>query len=281
MQRHPYTEKPCFIFAVLLLGLLLVVPALNSRAQDKANLAPFQSGERLQYKVKWLFFRLGTIVVTTESALRKGKGKYYVASISLDSNPTLFFINLHNRYWGTVNISPLRCEEFLSFELQGSDTLVTHYVFEDSHDRVRMEQRIYPADTLVKGQTLDSIQRFFDGASLFFLARSLLHSNSRFVAPTMIDMELLSTDITFTDRIVPIEIGTFDEEIETKELFGQAHFGGKTFGGFSGQFRGWFSNDDAAIPIRAEMSITLGTVVVELEEWNRAGWQPPVFQEEK
>lgn len=258
-------------------GLILVLLAAGtilSNAQEKTSLAVFHTGERLQYKVKWLFFRLGTIVVTTEAAPRKGNR--YLTSIALDSNPALFFIDLHNRYWGTVNTSPLRCEEFLGFEHQGTDTLVTHYVFESALDRLHMEQRILPADTLIKEQVVDSIKRFFDGASLFFLARSMLHSNSRFIAPTMIDMELLSTEIHFTDSVVSVSIGALDEEIETKEIRGQAHFGGKTFGGFSGEFRGWFSNDPASIPIRAEMTITLGTVVVELEEWSRPGWTPPL-----
>ena len=89
-------------------------------------------------------------------------------------------------------------------------------------------------------------------------------------------MELLSTDIHFTDSVASVSIGALDDDIETKEIRGQAHFGGKTFGGFSGEFRGWFSNDPASIPIRAEMTITLGTVVIELEEWNRPGWTPPL-----
>jgi len=138
-----------------------------------------------------------------------------------------------------------------------------------------MEQRRMPVDTLVKSLVGDSIDRVFDGASLFFYARTMAHTNVRYSAPTLVEMEMFSTDISFTGKSTGVEIGAVDEEIDTRELFGKANFEGKTFGGFSGDFRGWFSNDYASIPIKAEMSISLGTVTVELEEWSRPYWIPP------
>jgi hypothetical protein len=45
--------------------------------------------------------------------------------------------------------------------------------------------------------------------------------------------------------------------------------------GLTGPFEGWFSNDDARVPIRANMEVMLGSVKVELIGWNRGGWNPP------
>ncbi len=237
------------------------------------NLAVFQPGERLQYKVKWLFFRIGTIVVETDSVPdAPGRVK---TTISLDSNPDIFFISIHNHYVAIVNSNPVRCEQLRSTERQGNDTLITTYEFVDSLEQILMEQRIFPADTVVKAEILDSVDRFFDGTSLFFLARTLLQSGSRYTVPTLVDFDLFTTDITFTDRVVPRSIGSVEWDIETRELYGQANFEGKSFAGFSGEFKGWFSNDDAAVPLQAEMNITLGSIDIELEQWSRPGWQPP------
>jgi len=244
-----------------------------AQQEPQANLGAFHPGERLQYKVKWLFFRLGTIVVTTDT-IPGDMGRFKV-SLSLDSNPDIFFVNIHSRYEGIVGLHPIRCESFRGFEKNGNDTLVTTYTFIDSLKRVVMEQRLMPIDTVVKSQVADTIDRFFDGASLFFYARTMAHTNAKYIAPTLVEMEMFTTDITFTGTLKATDIGAFDEEIDTRELSGKANFEGKTFGGFSGEFRGWFSNDYASIPIRAEMNISLGTVTVELEKWSRPFWTPP------
>ena len=47
----------------------------------------------------------------------------------------------------------------------------------------------------------------------------------------------------------------------------------------SGTFKGWISNDEAAVPVRAEVKILLGSLVIELEDFTREGWIPPVFGE--
>lgn len=249
--------------------------ALNSPAQ--VNPAVFRGGERLQYKVKWLFFRLGTIVVTTE-ALANDSSRFRVL-LTLDSSPGLFFISLHNRYEGIVSVSPLRSEGLEARESAGDDTLVTTYTFDKSAHRILMEQRIVPPDTVLKSAVKDSLDIFFDGPSLFFLARAMLHNDTTITVPTMVDLDLFSTDITFTDNVTPISVGALEDEVRTRTFHGRANFQGKTFGGFSGNFSGWFSNDSAAVPIRAEMEITLGSVVLELEQWSRLAWTPPLIQE--
>ena len=45
--------------------------------------------------------------------------------------------------------------------------------------------------------------------------------------------------------------------------------------GLSGNFEGWFSNDEARVPIKAKMSVYIGSVVIELKSWKRPDWKPP------
>jgi len=263
-------------FLVISAGLHLASP---EPAGSQTQIGIFAPGERLQYKVKWLFFRLGTIVVTTER-LPDTVGKY-LATIILDSNPDLFFISIHNRYEAVVNVEPVRCDLLRAMEVDGSDTLVTGYVFVDSLKRIYMHQRLLPADSLIRTEVRDIVNRFFDGASLFFFARTMIHHDSTIAVPTLVEFDMFQTHMTFTRIPVLASIGALDDPIETLEVSGRAEFEGKTFGGFSGDFKGWFSNDHAAVPIRAEMSITLGTVDVELEQWSRPGWTPPIINEDQ
>ena len=45
--------------------------------------------------------------------------------------------------------------------------------------------------------------------------------------------------------------------------------------GLTGYFEGWFSNDEASIPIVAKMKVIIGNVTLKLKSWKRAGWNPP------
>ncbi|GJQ21639.1 MAG: hypothetical protein HBSIN02_19940 [Bacteroidia bacterium] len=272
MKRVAGLLGSLFVGGYLIAGPFFASPKLETDGRV------FASSETLRYKVKWLFFRIGTITVNTQNV--QDRRDLYRTQITLDSNPDLFFISVHNRYEAVIRSNPIRCESFQSWEVNGDDTLVTRYVFVDSLKRILMAQHMLPADTLVREDVKDSIDRFFDGASLIFLARSLVHRDTSVSVPTLVDFDLFFTDIIFPATVKPVSLGTLDHAVRTRELYGKANFGGKTIGGFSGDFKGWFSDDGAAVPLRAEMSITLGTVDVQLEEWKRPNWEPPVISEE-
>lgn len=261
--------------SLLIGGTLFAIPA-PSRPETVRQVVADE--EWFQYKVKWLFFRLGTITVSTNRL--PGHPSLYRTAITLDSNPDLFFISVHSRYEAVVSTNPVRCEAFRSWEADGDDTLMTRYVFVDSLDQIIMSQHMLPADTLVREDVKDSIDRFFDGGSLILLARSLVHRDTSVSVPTLVDFDLFTTDITFTSAVAATSIGARDRDVRTRSLYGKANFGDKTIGGFSGEFKGWFSDDLAAVPILAEMSITLGTVDVQLEHWKRDGWEPPIHPED-
>jgi len=256
---------------------------LGSYAQNSPGTSHhvFFSGERLQYKVSWLFFRLGTIVVTTEKIPGTTSDERYRVGIHVESNPALFFVSVHNEYESTISASTVRPLLFIARELSGDDTVVTRYTMNDTLRQVHMVQWRDPGHTQLKEETLDSVDAFYEGASMFFFARSRINSAGAVTVPTLVELNFFKTDITFTKNTSGVSIDAVEDEIETKELYGYAHFVGSTIGGFSGEFRGWFTNDEAAIPVLAEMNLTLGTADVELEQWSRGSWSPPLFRGKK
>jgi hypothetical protein len=62
----------------------------------------------------------------------------------------------------------------------------------------------------------------------------------------------------------PVDVVKFEGVAEFKGIFG-----------LTGEFTGWFSNDDARVPIKANMEVIIGSVTIELMQWKRAGWLPP------
>jgi hypothetical protein len=68
-------------------------------------------------------------------------------------------------------------------------------------------------------------------------------------------------------------IDAVDYEIDCRRLDGKTDF--VSVYGLTGDFEGWFSNDEARVPILAKMKVILGSVTIELMAWNRTGWKPP------
>ncbi|MBM4169990.1 MAG: DUF3108 domain-containing protein [Ignavibacteria bacterium] len=270
-----HTALRATVALVLLGASLMITDLLPARSVPDDPVNVFKHGERIVYKVRWWIFRLGTIVVTTEKIEDTTATNAYRVRVSLESDPSIFFLSVKSQYESVITVSPLRCTQFIGYEIDGKDTLVTLYVANDSLRQVRMEEWKYPAGMKVREKIVDGLDAFYEGASLVFLARKMLHSNLQIVAPTVVDMQFFTTNINFTEEVSSLSIDAYPHPISVKELNGRANFSGKSLAGFSGDFRGFFSNDDAAIPVKAEMNITLGRAHVELEHWSRPGWTPP------
>jgi hypothetical protein len=124
-------------------------------------------------------------------------------------------------------------------------------------------------DTLHLQQT--SIE---DGLSILYFARSNLRSGRETNVSTVVYGKQGTTWFHFQNKREFEEIDAWkDKKIRVVPLEGKAEFEGVF--GFSGDFKGWFSDDIAAIPIKAELKVLVGSVKLELIKWNRSGWTPP------
>ena len=91
--------------------------------------------------------------------------------------------------------------------------------------------------------------------------------------PTLINEQKVTTRINFSGKREPVEVDAIDYPIDAVKFEGTADFVG--IFGLTGDFEGWFSNDEARVPIMAKMKVILGSVTIELMQWKRAGWTPP------
>jgi hypothetical protein len=57
---------------------------------------------------------------------------------------------------------------------------------------------VLPADTVLREEIKDSVDRFYDGASLFFFARTILHRDTSLTIPTLVEFDMFTTDLTIT-----------------------------------------------------------------------------------
>jgi hypothetical protein len=249
----------------------------GSRSPD----AMLRVGEELEYRVSYSFFNIGTIRIQVLDKEERNGRTVYRAQALMDSNPSLsWLLELHIRFLSLID------EDIFSY-MWISDDSSKHQVdfrrFQFDYDSSRVYSEV--GKKLPSGvRTVDSVDtlsikdRCQDGLSLFFYARENVRQENRVRVPTFIETKEEYTEINFMNKRTSVEVDAIDYPVEVLEFDGEAEYVGVF--GLTGGFRGWFSNDDARVPILARMNVILGSIKIQLVKWNRPGWEPPKYLEE-
>jgi hypothetical protein len=280
------TACGCIVFCSLLV-MGSGIPSDSSLHQIAVSSPVVESkmlvvGEELEYKVSYSFFTIGTIrTQVLGRELRNGRIIYKTRAL-IDSNPSLsWLVNLHIQFYSEMDGGVY---SHFWIEDDSSETEVNFKRFRFDYDNQKAlleigkklpsgERRVDSTDTVtITGPCQD-------GLSLYFYAREHVHEKSQVRVPTLIDNKQVYTYINFMNRIEDADIDAVDYPVDVVAFDGKADYVG--IFGLTGGFRGWFSNDEAQIPIVARMNVILGSIKIQLQKWNRPGWQPPRHVEAK
>ena len=235
----------------------------------------FQPGEELRYKAKWKFIRLGTVIVRTLRDHNSEDPQDFKVVMQVESNPDLAFLWI--REWNESLMDPATLS---SKRFRGKHRNGDSYVdIRQSYDRQRRTAVYTESDgntgTIVSSDTLNNVDSYVEGPSLFFYTRCISHSIGVKRVPTLVKGRIAATELSFGGDYEEVEIGAVDHPVRTRRYQGHAEWTGGSSAGVTGEFTGWISDDEAAVPIAAEMKVLIGSIRLELEQWIRPGWSPP------
>ncbi len=256
-----------------LLSVLLWLLVSAAIAQTDTTVLPsvFLVGEELTYNVRYSFFDLGQIRIRTIREIRTPEYLAYEGKASIDSYSSVPFVDLH-AIFNSVMDSATFSRAFSGWTRNDEVYEIAEYRFE--YDKNRVLIAVSRGDTNTKKHdTLEVVSHYQDGLSLFFYAREHLHSQRPVDVPTIIKEEKVRTYIDFRSDRESVEIDAVEYPVDVIRFAGTADFVG--FFGLTGYFEGWFSNDDARVPITANLQVLIGNITVELMEWKRGEWSPP------
>lgn len=223
------------------------------------------------YNVRYAFINLGQVRIVT------------LAETDADGVPTIHTKAFINSYSGIPFVSLNAIFEswidkmvfsrvFVGRLKEGKAWYYSRYRFDYENNLVLVESG--RQDTLVeKRGTVEIEGTYQDGLSIFFFAREHLHSAQRMNVRTFVKEQRVNTFLNFGRKKKAVEIDLVDYRIDAVEFDGAAEFEG--IYGLTGGFEGWFSNDDARVPILAKMKVFIGSVTLELMKYTRQGWTPP------
>lgn len=276
-------------FACIAFGTLMVMGSgIPSDSYPQAAVAPssvfdsrmLEVGEELEYKVSYSYFNIGTIRTQVLSKEQRNGRTVYKTRALIDSNPGLgWLVNLHIQFYSEMDgdiYSHFWVEDDSSKDVVNFKRF--RFDYENKTAYLELGKKLRSGGRRVDStDTIPISDQCQDGLSLFFYAREHVHEKSPVRVPTLIDKKQVYTYINFMNRHEDADIDAVDYPVDVVAFDGKADYVG--IFGLTGGFRGWFSNDQARIPILARMNVILGSVKIQLQKWNRPGWQPPRYVE--
>lgn len=266
------------LLILFLLFLCFNSPGINSKAaidlyfQSDKNLFV---GEELTYLVSYSFMKLGEVKIKVRDKKVVNDRTYYNTIAYIDSYSGVPFTNIHQIYESNVSA------DYYSYFFRGINReeepySYTEYYFNYDEEQLRVKKgRFSPAQ--VWTDSITNADKFYqDGLSIFFYARMNMGQDTSVDVPCFVAEQKVTTKINFYQEITDASIDAVDYDIECVRLDGKMNF--ISIFGLTGYFEGWFTNDDASVPVVANMKVIIGNIRLELVKWKREGWKPPQFK---
>ncbi len=235
-----------------------------------------QVGEELTYLVKYSFMKLGEVKlkVLSKESLR-GETVYNTIAY-IDSYEDLPFAQIHQIYESKLNRN-FYSDYFRGIVKGDKYESFTEYFFEYDSAKIKIIKGKVLPHQIWTDSTAEIHTQYQDGLSLFYYARMNSGKDTSVTLPTFIKEQKEKTIINFYNEVADVSIDAVDYDIACYKLDGEAKF--VSIFGLTGFFEGWFSADDASIPIIAKMNVIIGNITLELISWKREGWSPPKFKD--
>ena len=266
-----------FLYLSIFLGATPAVaqPSAVPCAPATANMRVFQEGEELAYEVSYLGIGLGAITTRIRSVDSTKTGLRIATECLIRTYRGIPFLSLNTLFQSVVGDS-LHTTFFRNKEFLPDDSVYKYieYTFPKNRSRVYITETVDRHPEWAKRDTIDLEGKHWqDGLSLFFFARAFSHSRQTCRVPVLMYFDKAVTKIRFGLEQENENIDALAYDIRCRRLEGETGFTG--IFGLTGGFEGWFSDDAAAVPIRAKMHVYIGSVAIELVKWKRTGWKPP------
>jgi hypothetical protein len=270
-----------------LIVLLLLIPICffigGSAPGDKIDKYEFgffsdkkmEVGEELTYVVSYTFIKLGEVKIVVRDK-KEINGQFYYNTVAyINSYSGIPFVSIHQIYESRVNQN-YASDFFRGIVKTDKYSSYTEYYFDYGSHKIRIKKGKVSPHQVWTDSTANLNRMTQDGLSIFYYARMNLGTQKTVNIPCFVNEKFENTKINFYTDVRKTEIDAVDYDVSTLRLDGNMNF--ISIYGLTGYFEGYFSNDEASIPIVAKMKVFLGDVKLELIHWKREGWNPPKYK---
>lgn len=234
-----------------------------------------QPNESVTFEASYLFFKLGTVKFDLlGKEMCHGVPSYRIRAF-IDSYSGIPFVDYHAVYETCADARSLMCLSTYNDKVEGSKWVRSNYIFNYPGKILTWEESV--KGVVVKKVEMPLDTTYTDGLSFFYYVREACRTadgkRESLEIPIVSDTVRSSVILTINEKRGKCDVDAFDFPIEAERLSGHINFTG-TFG-VTGQFSGWISADSAEVPLRADLKVILGSIVVKLKSISRDNWTPP------
>ena len=264
----------------IILIFFLLSFAFNISAHDKI----LEPGEELTYKVYYHFIKLGEVTLKITNKIKDGDFIVYSAIANIKSYDGIPFVSINYKFETKMNHkdNDLYSQYFSSTEFNKKSPAekynsisITDYYFQHDDNLIRITKQTDMNITRDDTVTFTSMPKFQDGLSIFYNARLNSLKQKPYRIPVFMNEQESSVNYSFNMNEDVVSIDAFDYDISVIKIEGVALF--KAIFGLTGEFKGWLSNDDYRVPVKAEFNVVIGKITMELSSFKKSSWQPPKF----
>lgn len=268
----------------ILFFILLFASSLCSQPNSEHNAVrsgffsdkEFKVGEELTYVVKYSVLSVGEVRIKVKDK-KTIKGKtFYITYAYIDSYSGIPFVDLHQIYESYVDEN-LYSDYFKALILGDEFTAYTEYNFDYRKSIIHVKKGKVNPPQVWTDSTTSADKKYQDGLSIFYYARMNTGQQKSENVPCFVTEDKVFTKLNFYKNVEGVSIDAVDYDIACVKLDGETDF--ISVFGLTGYFEGWFTDDEAAIPVVAKMKVIIGNITLELKSWKRDGWNPPEYKE--
>lgn len=234
-----------------------------------------EGGEVLTYEASYLFFKIGRVKMEVlGKTVYDGVPAYHLRAY-IDSYSGIPFVNLHAFFDTYQDAKTFMCLATDNTQKDGSDTMFTSYHF--NFQQKEMDWRLFKNGKLIKQALVPLDREYTDGVSFFYYIRRVSRIadgvRTNLSVPIVVDTVRSNVEMTINEKKEDCKVTAFKYPLEAYKMSGHIDFTG--FFGVTGDFTGWMCADSAEVPLKANVSVIIGSVVVSLKDAKRTGWIPP------
>ncbi len=235
-------------------------------AQAQTRKSVFQTGEELTYKVKFGFIKLGTVSIKTGGPSTNHGPNKVIAKMQF-ATADVPFLDAKSLVTDVIDTSAMYLVHFDQKGQEGDKKQEKTMLYD------KAKKTLTYNDATTKNKVSTNIEPFNDALTLVFNMRTWSASGKRYSFAMRSKDGENNVVCNFTNKISNQEVEAWDDKkIRTRVVQGQANMGDGAPLGANGKFTAYITDDAAAIPVKIDMSISIGSITLELVKVKRAGW---------
>ena len=263
-QKKNITDKIQMRFIYLAIALLLISEYSHSQQKPEYKLGAFQVGEKLTYSARYGFINAADVKMEIVDGKKEFNGRktYHLVANAKTTSSFDFFMKVRHRYDSYIDQTELLPYQFTESVREGNYKRDGFANFDQKNNKI----------VATKG-TFDAPDYTFDIISLYYFARCIDLKNISVG-------EMIKMKFFLDDGIYPADIEYLGKETISTDAgkfecikFSPSLQPGRVFRKDSRMYI-WITNDANRIPVKVEVEILIGSVILELEKYE--GLKNPV-----